>query len=461
LQFLRDGDIQEMSAQVSTFPFPFRGNDLVALIIHPANEAQTVVAENFDSREHQQTVVNIVDHLDALLAFWDHDQVCAFANEAYCSWFGKTRTEIVGITVKELLGSRYEQDLQHITAAYEGKRQVFERVMSTSGGVRHSLVTYIPYVFGAHICGIFVHIADVTPLKIIEQQLQMERWRLSSILKGTNVGTWEWNVQTGEIVVNQRWAEIVGYGLEELQPFSIQKWRRLSHFADREGSREQLKQHFRAKSDICEIEGRMKHKAGHWVWVACPGKVFSWTSEGKPLMMLGSLRDVTQRKQREQAILQLSHQLEKQAVTDSLTGLLNRRGWENSIARENARVRRYGSEGCVIILDLDGLKSINDSLGHETGDELIQRAARCLRAAIRDVDSIARTGGDEFAVLTTECTEENALTILKRLEEQFEAQNVRASWGAAGFDRSTAIDTAQKKADTRMYEMKMRRRNSA
>jgi len=461
LQLLRKGNLQEIPALVSTFPFQFHGNEYAVLTVDPSNASPNPFAETDNSRDLQEIVLNVVDRIDAMVAFWDQNQVCVFANEAYYSWFGKTRTEILGTTIKELLGPLYEKDLHYITAAYEGKKQVFERVISTPGGIRQSLVTYIPYVFGGQICGIFVHTADVTPLKELEQELQTEQYRLSSIISGTNVGTWEWNVQTGETVFNDHWAEIVGYSLDELQPVSFETWLRLAHPDDLKGRREQLEKHFQHQIDIYEFEGRMKHKDGHWVWVLDKGKVFTWTSDGKPEMMFGSHQDITKRKEREQAIVNLTHQLEAQAVTDSLTGLLNRRGWKNCIAREEARTRRYGNKGCVIILDLDGLKKINDTLGHEAGDKLILRAARCLQTALRDVDPIARIGGDEFAILSIECTEEDIRTILKRLEEQFESEDVSASWGTAVFDRSTTIEAAQREADKKMYEMKALNRTNA
>lgn len=460
LQRLRNGKLQEIHAQVSAFPFQFHGSHFAVLIVDSASEPKDAIPATDRSKDLQDIVLNVIDRIDAMVAFWNHNQVCVFANAAYYNWLGKTRTEVFSTTVKELLGPLYEQDLHHITAAYEGEKRVFERTFSTPEGIRHCLVSYIPYFFGGYVCGIFVHTADVTPLKKLEQSLQIERWRLSSILSATNVGTWEWNIQTGEIVFSQRWAEIVGYTLEELQPISIETWRRLSHPDDLKDSDEQLESHFQGQSDIYEFEGRMKHKNGHWVWVLNQGKVFTWTSDGNPLMMFGSEQDVTQRKEREIAVIQLSQQLEVQATNDSLTGLLNRRGWEKCIIREEARTRRHGSKGCIIVLDLDGLKKINDTHGHKAGDDHLRRAARCLGTTLRDVDQVSRIGGDEFAILVPECSEETARTILKRLEVQFSNECVSASWGVAAFDRSTGIEAAQKMADKRMYEMKARHRTS-
>ncbi|REE25418.1 PAS domain S-box protein [Winogradskyella pacifica] len=126
--------------------------------------------------------------------------------------------------------------------------------------------------------------------------------RFKSVIEGTHVGTWEWNVQTGETVYNARWAEIVGYSLEELTPISIETWVKLAHPDDLEESNRRLNACFEKKVDYYEFEARIKHKDGHWVWVYDKGKVFEWTKDGKPLMMYGTHQDITERKQREERL---------------------------------------------------------------------------------------------------------------------------------------------------------------
>jgi diguanylate cyclase (GGDEF)-like protein/PAS domain S-box-containing protein len=126
--------------------------------------------------ELSRIVREAVDHLDAMVAFWDINQVCVFANRAYYDWFGKTPDEIVGRTIEQLLGPLYVLNLPYLRAAYAGQRQVFEREIPTPGGqTRHSLATYIPYVVDGEVRGIFVHVADVTPLKRLEQELKAAR----------------------------------------------------------------------------------------------------------------------------------------------------------------------------------------------------------------------------------------------------------------------------------------------
>ena len=115
----------------------------------------------------------VADHVSAMLAYWDKDLICRFANAAYRDWFGKTREEMVGkITIKELLGPIYNQNLPYILGALEGKPQTFEReIPIPTGGVRHSIANYFPDVVNGEVRGFFVHVADITHLKLLEREL--------------------------------------------------------------------------------------------------------------------------------------------------------------------------------------------------------------------------------------------------------------------------------------------------
>lgn len=108
--------------------------------------------------------------------------------------------------------------------------------------------------------------------------------RLNDILAGTHVGTWEWNVQTGATVFNERWAEMLGYHLSELQPIDIKTWERLTHPEDLERCDQCLQEHFSGHRDYYEVEMRMRHK-NRQIWLLDRGKVVSWTHDGQPLLM--------------------------------------------------------------------------------------------------------------------------------------------------------------------------------
>ena len=149
-----------------------------------------------------------------------------------------------------------------------------------------------------------------------EESIRQERERLAGIIRGTNVGTWEWNVQTGETVFNERWAEIIGHTLDELSPVSIETWMKLVHPDDLKISEERLQKHFSGELNYYECETRMRHKSGAWVWVLDRGRVTIWTDDGKPLMMMGIHQDITQHKRAEEA-LQASERFRRDTL-DSL-----------------------------------------------------------------------------------------------------------------------------------------------
>ena len=147
---------------------------------------------------------------------------------------------------------------------------------------------------------------------------------------------------------------------------------------------------------------------------------------------------------------------ENEALLDEMTGLYNRRGWEQLVAHEQARGRRYGHRHAVFFMDIDGLKVINDEQGHEAGDALIMRAAEAIRSVIREHDVAARIGGDEFALLATETAGAEAGVIRERLAEGFRAAGVSVS---IGFARADILDlaAATREADEEMYRRKAER----
>ena len=126
--------------------------------------------------------------------------------------------------------------------------------------------------------------------------------RQANILEGTDAGTWEWNVQTGETIFNERWAEFIGYTLKELAPISIKTWMKYTHPDDLKISRQLLERHFSGELPYYKCECRMKNKDGNWIWVLDRGKVISRTKEGKPLWMYGTHQDITDLKQAEERL---------------------------------------------------------------------------------------------------------------------------------------------------------------
>jgi diguanylate cyclase len=147
-----------------------------------------------------------------------------------------------------------------------------------------------------------------------------------------------------------------------------------------------------------------------------------------------------------------------ESLTDPLTGLFNRRGWEKLLTAEEARHMRYGHPAVLVSIDLDGLKPTNDQLGHAAGDILLQRTAEAIQSATRKQDVIARVGGDEFAVLAVECEACHADQVVERITEAFAAYGIAASVAAAITRPGQEFRDTWQKADEAMYVRKKAKR---
>ena len=148
---------------------------------------------------------------------------------------------------------------------------------------------------------------------------------------------------------------------------------------------------------------------------------------------------------------------ESDATRDVLTGLANRRGWDRVLAAEEVRCQRYGHPASVLVVDLDGLKQINDSAGHAAGDRLLRDAAALLRGAARTSDVVARLGGDEFGVLAVETAAEGGRATAERVRTALADGGVEAAVGLGVRVPHGSLAAAWQEADRAMYEHKQAR----
>ena len=217
-------------------------------------------------------------------------------NEAAIAYYGYTRERLLAMTVDELNTMSPEQVAQARSKASSGLHNHFEFEHRLASGETRQVEVYSSLIEHDGKPQLMSIIHDITQRKRLELTLVDERRRLGNVIEGTGVGTWEWNVQSGETRFNERWAEMIGYTLDELAPVSINTWMRHAHPGDLAKSEALLKQHFAGESDQYEFEARMRHRDGHWVWVLDRGRVFEWTDDGQPLWMYGTHQDITGRK---------------------------------------------------------------------------------------------------------------------------------------------------------------------
>lgn len=233
--------------------------------------------------------------------------------------------------------------------------------------------------------------AHVSAQRLRDQAVLDERRHLADVIEGMNIGTWDWNVQTGETVFDDLWAGIVGYKLSELAPVSVQTWVNLVHPDDLLRSNEELQRCFTGEKSEYECEVRMKHRNGSWVWVLARGRVVSRTPDGKPLRMLGTHRDITD----------LVHEREAAsgAQADRLTGLGSHDELVARLRDDIAGAQRSGADLSVVFFVVRDLEKVNEEHGWETGDMVLLVLARSCRRQFAKVGRAFRAGGKSIVVV--------------------------------------------------------------
>lgn len=285
-------------------------------------------------------------------------------------------------------------------------------------------------------------------LKNAQTALRESEERYFLAARGTNDGLWDWNLLTGEVYYSPRWREMLG--LEETErPQNKEEWLKRIHPEDRPRVERQFKEHLAGKTPHFEVELRMEHTREGFRWMLCRGLAVR-NSNNKAYRIAGSLTDITEGK-----------------VADALTGLPNRVLLLERLKRCIDQYQQHPQErGALLYLDLDNFKLVNDSLGHNAGDQLLVALARRLEGCVRSADSVvSRLGGDEFAVLLERIhSEQDAIGIAKRILESISAPftlgggreiytSASVGIGIISARCREPVDLLQE-ADTAMYEAK-------
>jgi len=288
-----------------------------------------------------------------------------------------------------------------------------------------------------------------------------ERMRSEELLRlavdAAGQGTWDWNILTDEMLWSERCRIL--YGIRPDAEVTRERFLEAIHPDDRDRTVQAGKRALEQKTDY-DVEMRVLWPDGATHWIAAKGRYF-YDENGRAVRMSGMAWDITLRKHYEEEIRTLSN-------TDELTGLYNRRGFLTLAEQELKRAERTKKGMLFIYADLDGMKTINDTFGHQRGDEALVEAAGLLREVFRESDIIARIGGDEFALLVAETPTAYANLVKTRLQRRISARNASAnrpytlslSVGVAHYDphHPVPLNKLISRADSAMYARKRHRK---
>lgn len=392
------------------------------------------------------------DRLPGLVGYWDRDLRNVFANHAYVDYWGMTPQQVKGRHLRDVLGEPvYTLNLPYIQGALAGREQSFSRNLTDSRGVtRYTHLTYIPNLVDGRVDGFYAVAIDVTEQVEVEQA-RAESLRMFQIMvANAPFGKAILDTAGRVLHINPALCAVLGCDAENVVG---EDFRRFVHPDEVAASDSELQELVNGAAPKVSSEHRYVRVDGTTLWMMRSAVLVRGAHAGEDVVV-AQYDDATERR-RAKAELTL------RAITDPLTGLRNRRAFDETIL-EWCSSDPAGVIG-IVYVDLDGFKRINDAHGHAVGDAILAEAARSLSRVADPPNSVYRVGGDEFIVLVpvAEAVQvaDLAETITRALTGRY-GETVRVTLTASvGWTHGPVADAEEllRAADAEMYRRKSQR----
>lgn len=384
-------------------------------------------------------------------------------NETACVTLGYTPQELRSLGPQHLKPD--DGEMERIVQRFddvvqsESKTGTFRTVHQRKDGSRLPVEVYLRAIESEGRQLLVAVARDITERLQAEAVLRESEERFRVAFNQAAVGLAHVAPDGNWLMVNRKLCEIVGYTQQELLSMSF---REITHPEDQIADRELARSMFRRELDEKTREKRYRHKNGYYIWVNVTSSTVR-DEEGNPKYFSTVVEDISRRKQIEEELLHLANH-------DALTHLPNRSLLLDRLSQALVYANRSDDQIAVLVIDLDRFKNINDSLGHDVGDRIIMEVGRRLAACVKDGDTVARVGGDEFVVLRPDVSREDAVAILARQILEALARPMviaghefypTASIGIGMYPKDGKDSQALlKNADTAMYRAKEAGRNN-
>lgn len=364
---------------------------------------------------------------------------------------------MVGRQLADVVPAHSYAELEpHYRAALTGETRTFEH--RSSDGKRWYWTHIAPLTEGEETVGAVAISQDITSRREADDELRAVTTRFETAFAAAPIGMTLVSPDGRFLRCNQALCDLLGYTEDELMALSFQD---ITHPEDLDIDLAHVQRLLSGEASSYTMEKRYLTKTGRLVWVLLAASLVR-DDDGAPSHFISQIKDITETRKLEDRLREL-------ADHDAVTDLFNRRRFEDELMRQVGRCKRYGETACLLILDVDDFKSVNDVFGHRVGDAALQQVALILNGRLRETDVVARIGGDEFAALLPGVTDRDARGLAEEVRAAIEAlrigsggrhANVTASIGLQTLDRHTIDeDSAFVAADRAMYEAKAAGRN--
>jgi diguanylate cyclase (GGDEF)-like protein/PAS domain S-box-containing protein len=433
-----------------------RGYYAVSTDIHEIHLAQAEI----EDKERQ--LRQVIDSVPTPMCYVDADLRYRYVNNAFLDYIGLRPQDIVGRQVVEVLGEeRFRLLHPHLDRLRTGEALAVERLVRYADGrARWMVVRLTPRISNGEYLGYYATTSDIHEQKMVEEELRRANSILSAHFDNTPLAVIEWDPELRIVRWSGQAEPVFGWKPAEALGRSMDSWR-LVYEDDEPGVAATVRELVQGPGRHATLLNRNYRKDGSVIWVEWHYSALR-DEAGNLVSILSLAQDVSSR-------IQAEERLQYMATHDGLTGLPNSVLLNDRLEAALVRARRSGGRVCVMFLDLDHFKDVNDTLGHRVGDQLLKELARRIRGALRQSDVLARVSGDEFVFVMEDIPDENAPELVARkvldeVRRPFHLEghelHVSGSLGLALHPEDGAdADTLLKNADAAMYHAKELGRN--
>lgn len=445
----------------------------------PSSDKQT---KNLSTGTDEALLRHIIDQMPDIFILKDKDAKFVICNKALADLYNTTPDAMTGkddgdFGIPKAMNDAFRENILGIIEKGETEVVYEDSLDTKTGETRHFKSIKKPIINVDGEQQVLVIAQDITDLILIQKKVELSEKRLNTVLDIIHEGIWDWHIPSGKVSHNEQWYKILNYPNAD-KGNTVEEFMQAVHPDDRTLVNKEMGRLLSGEVPKYISEHRMITADGSPIYVRDRGVIVEYDDAQNPVRVLGSVKNITQEKMaaksklEQEALAEQHRALEEKAIelthlatTDPLSKLKNRMYCEDILIKNIDKLHSKGTAFAVLLIDVDHFKVINDTYGHNVGDQTILWLAELFEHSVRHDDTVGRWGGEEFLIICPGATLSEASALAERIRKKIERAHSEL-WGkitcSFGVTEALEKDTPKmliKRSDQALYKSKHNGRN--